>query len=256
MTSSLITKAILEPVEMLRVKLGAYGEHLPPLADAVNNALRGTRLCQQWDTDMGRSLIIRLAMVQPWSRQDLPTSALLNSAPAADRLAVALGALFDAISLPSFLTHQLSTRWVVQSSKIVTLCNQTRDRMNPEAVAWRRGGKKAFRRDKAQAEEDAAAAGGPRARPAKAARGMKAQGRAPNPRARRYHSEVASMSGSESDNSSGSSYNSSVRSNTDSGSDPDGDYQERWRAAAPVSSAPHVRSQPRRESRRPARYLG
>jgi hypothetical protein len=78
-------------------------------------------LCETW------------ALVEPLD--DLPAHTHRVSAGCCS-LAASLGRLFDTINLPPYLTQTLCTRWAVQALKIITLCDEHRERRLPRP--WRR----------------------------------------------------------------------------------------------------------------------
>ena len=93
-----------------------------------------------WDSTIGRAVLFRLAMAQPWSVDDMPADPMYQ---AADRvpvnatltLARTLGGLFDSINLPPYLTHRLCTRWCVAAVAIVKLCDKAHAVHHPQP--WR-----------------------------------------------------------------------------------------------------------------------
>lgn len=148
---------------------GCLAANLVPLADAVTAAAPADGDATLWLTETGKAMMTRLAFAQPWACSDLPAS-ITGSAEPANRLAVALGSLFDAIVWPRFLTRPLATEWTGRASKIQRICNAARDatHTDPEHQAFRRGGQQArdnnaaaatARREAAAAAKAAAAAG-------------------------------------------------------------------------------------------------
>ena len=134
-------------------------------ADAVDAALRQMDEAQ-WASPAGRSTLARLSYVQPWSARNLPASVLVGM-EAAQRLAAALGRLFDSINWPACLTRDLCTQWAFKASKAHRIGNESRDATHPDVPAHRRGGAVIFnaaageRQDlaaEAEAAADAAAA--------------------------------------------------------------------------------------------------
>ena len=131
---------------------GGLAANLRPLAAVVSAAAPATGDVTLWQTDTGKAVMARLAFAQPWAVADLPASITASVAPA-DKLAVALGELFDAVIWPRFLTRPLATAWTAIASRMQRHCNKARDVTHtaPEHQAVRRGGQYA-RENKAAAD--------------------------------------------------------------------------------------------------------
>jgi hypothetical protein len=112
----------------------------------------------EWASPAGTTIMARLSYAHPWAVIDLPPHLLLSGS-AADRLAVALGRLFDAVNWPPFITQALCSMWTARAAKAHRIVNVVRDASHRHQPASRRDGRAAQHARALATAGEAAAAG-------------------------------------------------------------------------------------------------
>jgi hypothetical protein len=112
---------------------------LSQLAADVQHITQSLLPAHWHDTATGRTLLARLSLALPWSLRDLPPDVVASAAPV-DKLATALGRIFDGTSWPAHMTQRMCRTWTHYALKAVGICNAARDATHPHRPAVRRGG--------------------------------------------------------------------------------------------------------------------